>query len=202
MTEQDDKCSLCGEQMLSLACPGGCFTATAHEVDGLVCKDRQRTREVRKARAEAKLVAPTAVPLAFDTDLREYVRVVTREDVGSLCINVSDGRRLLDEIKLLRLERDEVRAACAVLRGYIAGPVVYVTDAEIAARRAQRDKLLATPNSGQGVLVELDRLRRLEAALEDNSLMRLFYKDSGSADVTGLVLCSYRDALRKRAKGE
>jgi hypothetical protein len=51
------------------------------------------------------------------------------------------------------------------------------------------------PNPGQPLLDELDRLRRLEAAVEDDSLMRLFYKDSGSADVTGLVLCSYRDAL-------
>jgi len=54
MTNPEDKCPLCGEQMLSLACPGGCFTATAHEVDGLVCKDRQRTREVRKARKARK----------------------------------------------------------------------------------------------------------------------------------------------------
>ena len=149
----NDKCRLCGAPMLTLACPGGCFITTAHEVDGVGCKDR---------------------------------RIVN----------------MTGEIDRLTSERDEVRAACAVLRGYIAGPVVYVTDAEIAARRAQRDKLLATPNSGQGVLVELDRLRRLEAALEDNSLMRLFYMDSGSADVSGLVLCSYRDALRKRAKGE
>jgi len=96
------------------------------------------TRERDEAQAEAKLVAPTAVPSAFDTDLREYVRVITQEDVGNLCINVSDGRRLL---------------------------------------------------------VEIDRLRRLEAALDDDSLMRVFYKDSGHADVTKLILCSYRDAL-------
>ena len=61
MAEQDDKCPLCGEQMLSLACPGGCFTATAHEVDGLACKLRQLakaktkidrlSRELAKARA-------------------------------------------------------------------------------------------------------------------------------------------------------
>ena len=54
MTEQDDKCSLCGEQMLSLACPGGCFTTTAHEVDGLACKDRQRAREAAKAAVPAE----------------------------------------------------------------------------------------------------------------------------------------------------
>ena len=98
------------------------------------------TRERDEAQAEAKLVAPTAIPPApvFDTDLREYVRVITQEDVGNLCINVSDGRRLL---------------------------------------------------------VEIDRLRRLEAAVDDDSLMRVFYKDSGHADVTKLILCSYRDAL-------
>jgi len=103
------------------------------------------TRERDEAQAEAKLVAPTAVPSAFDTDLREYVRVITQEDVGNLCINVSDGRRLL---------------------------------------------------------VEIDRLRRLEAALDDDSLMRVFYKDSGHADVTKLILCSYRDALLAAMKGE
>ena len=41
MTNPEDKCLLCVEQMLSLACPGGCFTATAHEVDGVTCKLRQ-----------------------------------------------------------------------------------------------------------------------------------------------------------------
>jgi len=54
MTEQEDKCPLCGAQMLSLACPGGCFTATAHEVDGLACKDRQRAREAAKAAVPAE----------------------------------------------------------------------------------------------------------------------------------------------------
>ena len=103
------------------------------------------TRERDEAQAEAKLVAPTAVPLAFDTDLREYVRVITQEDVGNLCINVSDGRRLL---------------------------------------------------------VEIDRLRRLEAALDDDSLMRVFYKDSGHADVTMLILRSYRAALLAAVTGE
>jgi len=44
MTNPEDKCPLCGEQMLSLACPGGCFTATAHEVDGLACKLHQLTK--------------------------------------------------------------------------------------------------------------------------------------------------------------
>jgi DNA repair exonuclease SbcCD ATPase subunit len=68
------------------------------------------TRERDEAQAEAKLVAPTAVPSAFDTDLREYVRVITQEDVGNLCINVSDGRRLLDEIDRLAesLEKAEL----------------------------------------------------------------------------------------------
>ena len=52
----------------------------------------------------AEKPAATAVPPApaFDTDLREYVRVITQEDVGNLCINVSDGRRLLVEIDRLR----------------------------------------------------------------------------------------------------
>ena len=59
------------------------------------------TRERDEAQVEAKPVAPTAVPSAFDTDLREYVRVITQEDVGNLCINVSDGRRLLVEIDRL-----------------------------------------------------------------------------------------------------
>ena len=57
MAEQDDKCPLCGEQMLSLACPGGCFTATAHEVDGLACKLRQLTKAKTKIDRLNKLVA-------------------------------------------------------------------------------------------------------------------------------------------------
>jgi hypothetical protein len=57
MTNPEDKCPLCGEQMLSLACPGGCFTATAHEVDGLACKLRQLTKAKTKIDRLNKLVA-------------------------------------------------------------------------------------------------------------------------------------------------
>ena len=51
----------------------------------------------------AEKPASTVVPPApaFDTDLREYVRVVTQEDIGKHCINVSDGRWLLVEIDRL-----------------------------------------------------------------------------------------------------
>jgi hypothetical protein len=80
------------------------------------------TRERDEAQAEAKPVAPTAVPSAFDTDLREYVRVITQEDVGNLCINVSDGRRLLVEIDRLRrleaaVEDDGLAGRVAVASG-------------------------------------------------------------------------------------
>ena len=82
------------------------------------------TRERDEAQAEAKLVAPTAIPPApvFDTDLREYVRVITQEDVGNLCINVSDGRRLLVEIDRLRrleaaVEDDGLAGRVAVASG-------------------------------------------------------------------------------------
>ena len=37
----------------------------------------------------------------------------------------------------------EARAACAEMREYVEGPIVYVTDTEIAARQVQRDGLLA-----------------------------------------------------------
>ena len=57
MTNPEDKCPLCGEQMLSLACPGGCFTATAHEVDGLACKLRQLAKAKTKIDRLNKLVA-------------------------------------------------------------------------------------------------------------------------------------------------
>ena len=51
----------------------------------------------------AQKPASTAIPPApvFDTDLREYVRVITQEDIGKHCINVSDGRWLLVEIDRL-----------------------------------------------------------------------------------------------------
>jgi hypothetical protein len=51
-------------------------------------------------------------------------------------------------------------------------------------------------------LADNDRLRRLEAAVGDDSLMRLFYKDSGHADVTMLILRSYRAALLAAMKEE
>jgi hypothetical protein len=51
----------------------------------------------------AEKPASIAIPPApaFDTDLREYVRVITQEDIGKHCVNVSDGRRLLVEIDRL-----------------------------------------------------------------------------------------------------
>jgi len=57
MTNPEDKCLLCGEQMLSLACPGGCFTATAHEVDGVTCKLRQLAKAKTEIDRLNKLVA-------------------------------------------------------------------------------------------------------------------------------------------------
>ena len=67
MTNPEDKCPLCGEQLLSLACPGGCFTATAHEVDGLACKLRQLAKakteidRLNKERDEAQELHDTAI---------------------------------------------------------------------------------------------------------------------------------------------
>ena len=52
-------------------------------------------------------------------------------------------REAQKEIDRLTRERDEARAACEALREYVEGPIVYVTDTEIAARQVQRDGLLA-----------------------------------------------------------
>jgi len=180
----------------------------------------------------AEKPAATAVPPAFDTDLREYVRVVTQEDIGKHCINVSDGRRLLVEIDRLRLPtpaRKDTTMSCwnkdeLEQMLYDVVNVLNLSDAAIAEHGPrgtapaklvkivldQKDRTIrnlragmvdCSPNPGQPLLDELDRLRRLEAAVEDDSLMRLFYKDSGHADVTKLILCSYRDALLAAMKG-
>ena len=70
---------------------------------------------VRKIVAQPEKPTPTAIPPApvFDTDLREFVRMITQEDAGKHCINISDGRRLLNEIDKLTRELAEARAACA-----------------------------------------------------------------------------------------
>ena len=162
----------------------------------------------------AQKPASTAIPPApaFDTDLREYVRVITQEDIGKHCINVSDGRWLLVEIdrlnklvadltnslketrealvnrdetcdRLIR-EHTEAIAACAGLtyqRDQYHAAVGFLLDGldsnldEGGLTSAEWDVIIAKsrkladegsePNPGQPLLDELDRLRRLEAAV-------------------------------------
>jgi len=52
-------------------------------------------------------------------------------------------REAQKEIDRLARELVVAQAACEALREYVEGPIVYVTDTEIAARQVQRDGLLA-----------------------------------------------------------
>ena len=201
-------------------------------------------------KAEAKLVAPTAVPSAFDTDLREYVRVITQEDVGNLCINVSDGRRLLVEIDWLnkehadltnslketrealvnrdetcdRLSREhtEAIAACAGLTyqrdqyhaavGFLLDGLDSNLDDKGGLTSAEWDVIIAKsrklvdegsePNPGQPLLDELDRLRRLEAAVGDDELACYIATEHICRPTSCGAIETYRAALCKRMKGE
>jgi len=154
--EGDDKCLLCGEQMLSLACPGGCFTATAHEVDGLACKDRQ----LKKARAACAAWMEVTAPLALI--------------FANPPVNATDSGEF---------EK--------------GGPVRRKDVYAIQCVRNSR-------NPGQPLLADYDRLRRLEAAVEDDELAY-----AAAFAVCGSRTCTYRGAievyratLRKRAKGD
>ena len=177
MADSEDKCPLCGEQMLSLACPGGCFTATAHEVDGLACKLRQLAKAKTKIDRLSRELAKARAAL---------VR----------------AERLAYEAYQPQVEA--AQAACAAMRGCLSKLHFHMkywgSQEDGVPEEMYNDwkaalELVNSPNPGQSLLNEIDRLRRLEAAVGDDSLMRLFYKDSGHADVTMLILRSYRAAL-------
>ena len=115
-----------------------------------------------------------------------------RNATASIWDRMAELGKAHDTIKSLTRERDEARAACAEYCETLRNVKIHSDDSD-AVRWAAT--VLNAVNPGQPLLDELDRLRRLEAALDDDSLMRVFYKDSGHADVTMLILRSYRDAL-------
>jgi transposase-like protein len=194
MTKQENKCLLCGEQMLSLACPGGCFTATAHEVDGLACKDRQRARA---ARAEAAAESATE-----DSD--EQVAVVmheqsmvierlTRERDEAQETNRNNVAGHEQQIADLKCELIEARAACAKMRELLEKHGQCDCISEGAEGQMQCDVCFALtqPNLGQPLLDELARLRRCVKAT---------FAWENTPD--SFTLIEYRAALLAAMKGE
>jgi len=182
MADPKDKCPLCGEQMLSLACPGGCFTATAHEVDGLACKDRQRAREAAKAAKAAEPAEPADENQNYAAKFREAQK----------------------EIDRLTRERDEARAACAALWEAASFFRSMALCGEGPTKRSEEvSQVFKRVNPGQPLLNELDRLRRLEAGVGDDGLrtnvaLTAALKGMEPLDVAEL----YRAALLAAMKGE
>jgi hypothetical protein len=130
--------------------------------------------------------------------------VITQEDIGKHCINISDGRRLLNEIDKLTRELAEARAACATteiwLRMLIGCKPVDVSAMKNAlAGGTCRGELM---KHGQSLLDELARLRRLEAAAEDDELACYIATEHVCRPTSCSAIETYRAALRKRMKGE
>ena len=113
-----------------------------------------------------------------------------------------------DKIERLTRERDEARAACAVMR-----PIV-IEYAELHHRHMYGGRLqdpmgvhalLIRSSPGQPLLDELDRLRRLEAAVRDDELVDSCAVKAVSSKPTRpehTAINIYRAALLTTMKGE
>ena len=145
------------------------------------------------------------------TEQSMVIERLTRELAEARETNRNNVAGHEQQIADLKCELIEARAACVAMRQFIEyyaddrippDQLTRCPETVLGGLRFNAGVILANPSPGQPLLADYDRLRRLEAAVGDDSLMRLFYKDSGHADVTMLILRSYRAALLAAMKGE
>jgi len=126
-------------------------------------------------------------------------------------------QELIDEIDQLTRKLAEARATCAAwmevtapLALIFANPPVNATDSgefekggpvrrkDVYAIQCVRN----SRNPGQPLLADYDRLRRLEAAAEDDELACYIATEHVCRPTSCSAIETYRAALRKRMKGE
>jgi len=201
MAEQEDKCPLCGEQMLSLACPGGCFTATAHEVDGLACKLRQY-----RAKAKTKIDRLNKLVADLTNSLKETREALVNRD--ETCERLSrEHTEAIAACAGLTYQRDQYHAVVGFLLDGLDSNLDDkggLTSAEWDVIIAKSRKLVdegSEPSPGQPLLDDNDRLRRLEAAVEDDELACYIATEHVCRPTSCSAIETYRAALRSRRWG-
>jgi len=126
-------------------------------------------------------------------------------------------QELIDEIDQLTRKLAEARATCAAwmevtapLALIFANPPVNATDSgefekggpvrrkDVYAIQCVRN----SRNPGQPLLADYDRLRRLEAAVEEDELACYIATEHVCRPTSCSAIETYRAALRKRMKGE